>query len=164
MKRTILYEMDPQLHRVAEPVEKITLKVRKLVEEMFETMYAAKGVGLAAPQVGVLKRIIIIDMKRRGFSPLALVNPLITMVSGSQKNEEGCLSCPGLWASVERAACVTVTGLNEKGCPAELTVEGMLAAVLQHEIDHLDGILFLDRLTPTERVKIERQRQAVPQM
>ena len=115
MKLAILYEMDPLLHRVAEPVEKVTPKIRKLIEEMFETMYAAKGVGLAAPQVGVLKRVIIIDMKRRGFSPLALVNPQLTAASGSQTNEEGCLSCPGLWASVERAACVTVTGLDEKG-------------------------------------------------
>ncbi len=164
MKLTILYETDPLLHRVSEPVEKITPKIRKMVEEMFETMYAAKGIGLAAPQVGILKRVIIVDMKRRGSSPLALVNPVITMASGSQTNEEGCLSCPGLWASVERAASVTITGLDDKGCAGEMTVEGILAAVIQHEIDHLDGVLFLDRLTPTERVKVERQRQAVPQM
>jgi len=164
MKLPIVYEADPQLRQPSERVEKITPKIRKLVDDLFETMNAAGGVGLAAPQVGVRKRVLVIDMRTRGFKPLALVNPAVVYAAGEQMNDEGCLSCPGLYGSVRRAAEVVVAGMDPAGNSVSIEADKMFAVALQHEIDHLDGILFIDRLEPAERIKVEQQRQATRQL
>lgn len=161
MKLTLRYEGDPVLRKKAAPVERITPRIRRLVEEMFKVMYAAKGIGLAAPQVGESIRVIVLDLQDKSCPPCALINPEIIEREGTQESEEGCLSCPGLTARVQRAARVVVSYLDLDGVPRRMEGEKLLAAALQHEIDHLDGILFLDRLTPTERIKVERQRQRV---
>jgi len=159
MKLTLRYETDPVLRQVAEPVKAITPRIRRLVDGMFDVMYAAKGIGLAAPQVGHSVRVIILDIKEKGCPPCALINPEIVLREGTQESEEGCLSCPGLTGRVQRAARVAVKYLDVQGNERVMQGEKLLAAALQHEIDHLDGILFLDRLTPTERIKVERQRE-----
>jgi len=160
MKLRLYYETDPILRQKAVPVEKVTNKIRRLVEDMFETMYAAKGIGLAANQVGILQRVIILDLRKRDIKPMALINPEIVARAGECDNEEGCLSCPGLFAKVTRAACVTVHALDTTGDEVAVEATGLHAAALQHEIDHLDGILFLDRLDPTERIRLEQLRAA----
>ena len=158
MKLQIIYDGDPVLRKVSKPVEKITSKVRKLVEDMFETMYADNGIGLAAPQIAVSQRVIVVDIQTRRTKPIALINPEITASAGEQESLEGCLSCPGLSANVKRAESVTVQGLDQNGRNVKVEAKGLLAVVLQHEIDHLDGILFIDRLDPSQRVKVEQQR------
>ena len=158
MKMQIMYEGEPILRAKAEPLTKVTNKVRKLVEDMFETMYADNGIGLAAPQVAAGLRVIVIDIQTRGSKPIAVINPEIITEEGEQESVEGCLSCPGLSAAVKRAQRVTVTGMDTKGRHVEYDVDGLPAIVFQHEIDHLDGILFIDRLTPDERLRVEQQR------
>jgi peptide deformylase len=160
MKLRLYFEDDPVLRQHAAPVEKITNKTRRLIEDMFETMYAAKGIGLAANQVGVLQRVIVLDPRMKGVKPMALINPEIIARDGECENEEGCLSCPGLYANVRRAACVTVRALDATGAVVEAEVTGLFAAAAQHEIDHLDGVLFIDRLSPTERGRLEQMRAA----
>ncbi len=118
---------------------------------MFETMYAADGIGLAAPQVGIGKRLFVIDVREPDFEPLTVVNPVILESSGSEKGEEGCLSLPGLIGVVERAARVTLGGFDVAGRPIRLDATGLLARAIQHEIDHVDGVLFIDRLSPIKR-------------
>lgn len=143
---------DPVLRTKAQPVETITDEMRRLVRDMFETMYAEEGVGLAAPQVGISDRIIVIDPHVEGVEPLALVNPEILDASKeTEKSEEGCLSIPGLRDLVERSARVRVRGLTPEGELREVEAEGLLARILQHEVDHLDGILFIDRVSPLKR-------------
>jgi len=139
----IVTHPDPVLRQKAQPIKKITKKVKKLAPNMLETMYAAEGVGLAGPQVGVGKRIIVIDI---GDGPLVLINPQILNKSGQARDVEGCLSIPGRNAYVTRAAKVRVTGLDLDGRRVELEGEGYLARAFQHEIDHLDGVLFIDYL------------------
>jgi peptide deformylase len=158
MKLQIRYEGDPVLREKSQPVEKVTPKLRKLVDDMFATMYASNGIGLAAPQVGVHQRVITLDLQQEGSQACALINPEITRAEGEQVNIEGCLSCPGLSGTVKRAAVVEVAALTPRGRKVTIEAEGLLAAALQHEIDHLDGVLFIDRLEPTERVKVEQQR------
>ncbi len=158
MKLQIIYEGDPILRTKAEAVEKITSKTRKLVENMFETMYADNGIGLAAPQIAVGQRIIVIDTQTRKSKPIAVINPEIVVSEGEQESVEGCLSCPGMSAAVKRAERVKVTGLDTNGRHVEYDAENLLAIVFQHEIDHLDGILFIDRLSPDVRVKVEQRR------
>ena len=133
---------DPVLREKAQPVTKITPALLRLLDDMTETMYAYHGVGLAAPQVGVSKRVIVVDA---GKGLYQLINPEIITVSGSETDREGCLSIPGVWGEVTRAAAVTVRGLNRSGETVEIEAEGFFARALQHEIDHLDGILFIDR-------------------
>jgi len=143
---------DPVLRTKAAPVQQISEDVRKLIGDMFETMYAEEGVGLAAPQVGISDRIIVVDPHIDGEEPFALINPEILESSKeTEKGEEGCLSIPGLRDLVERSTSVRVRGLSPDGEPRELAAEGLLARILQHEVDHLDGILFLDRLSPLKR-------------
>jgi peptide deformylase len=126
--------------------------LRRLIDDMFETMYKAEGVGLAAPQVGVSRRVIVVDVHDEGLEPFALVNPrLVEASKETEKGEEGCLSIPGLTAAVERAAHVAVEGLDRDGNPLRVEGGGLLARCLQHEIDHLDGVLFLDRVSPLKR-------------
>lgn len=134
---------DPVLEKRAEEVTKITKRTVKLINDMIETMYEANGVGLAAPQVGVSERIIVLDV---GEGPMALVNPEIAEADGSEIDVEACLSIPERWVYVKRAQTITVEARNEKGKPVRIEAEGMLARALQHEIDHLDGVLILDRM------------------
>ena len=143
---------DPVLRQKAAPVAAITEATRQLIRDMFETMYGEEGVGLAAPQVGVSDRVIIVDPHDDEVAPFALINPEITEASSdTEKGEEGCLSIPGLRDLVERSVSVRVRGLSPEGEQREFGAEGLVARILQHEIDHLDGILFFDRMSPLKR-------------
>jgi peptide deformylase len=133
---------DKVLKEMAQPVEQIDKKIKHLLDDMKETMYAAEGVGLAAPQVGVSLRVIVIDI---GDGLIELVNPAIVESEGNEKGTEGCLSIPGVFGEVERFSRVTVEGLNRHGKKVRISGEGMLSRALQHEIDHLEGILFIER-------------------
>ncbi|NLM36934.1 MAG: peptide deformylase [Firmicutes bacterium] len=141
----ILTDPHPLLRQKAKPVKKITKRLKKLAQNMLETMYAADGVGLAGPQVGVDERIIVIDV---GDGPLVLINPEIVSATGEARDVEGCLSVPGRNGYVTRAAKVKVAAVDLEGRRVEFAGEGLLARAFQHEIDHLDGVLFIDRLTP----------------
>ena len=151
MLRTILTYPDPFLSLKAARVPKMDDDVRKLIDDMFETMYTAKGVGLAAPQVGDGRRVIVVDVSpvEKEVPPMALVNPEIVSRRGMVDATEGCLSIPGVEGVVSRPEFVTVKGLNELGDPVNFEAGGLLARALQHEIDHLDGVLFIDRLSTT---------------
>jgi peptide deformylase len=146
---------DPVLREPAEAVGELDDEVRALVKDMFETMYHAEGIGLAAPQVGILERVLVVDLGNAdedGAGAVALVNPRV--VESSRKTDkapEGCLSIPGMEEVVERPETVTVEGLDPDGEPVEMRVSGLLSRALQHEIDHLDGILFIDRVSPLKR-------------
>lgn len=131
-------------------IKEITPNIVKLLDNMFDTMYAADGVGLAAPQIGVSKRVVVIDV---GEGPLELINPVIIEQEGESDDSEGCLSIPGVTGEVVRAAKVTVQALNRKGELQEIKAEGLLARACQHEIDHLEGILFVDKAHKTHRVR-----------
>ena len=138
----------PVLRVQAKPVKNITPNVIKLLQNMADTMYAAPGVGLAAPQIGVSKRVVVIDV---GDGLLELINPEIVSRDGSELDSEGCLSVPGITLKVKRATKVRVKALNREGKRVEIVGEDMLARALQHEIDHLDGILFIDRAEKTAK-------------
>lgn len=140
---------DPILREKALLVEEITPDILNLIKDMAETMYADSGVGLAAPQVGVSKRIITIDEDEEKL--LVLLNPEIIKSEGEAVEEEGCLSVPGVYSEVKRSLKVAVKALNENGDPIEITKEGLTARALQHEIDHLNGILFIDKIGRMER-------------
>lgn len=142
---------DPVLRRAARPVETVDEDVRRLVDDLLDTMYAAEGVGLAAPQIGASLRVFVYDIREPEVPVGALINPEIVEREGSVKEEEGCLSIPGLTEVVERAARVAVRGLDRDGNEVRVEGEGLLARCLQHECDHLDGILFVDRLSPLKR-------------
>jgi peptide deformylase len=140
------------LRRPAKEVAEIDEELRLLVDDMFETMYEAEGVGLAGPQVGVSRRVIVVDIREEGSQPFALINPRVVEASGEkEKGDEGCLSIPGVSAAVERSANVVVEGLDLDGHPVRIEGAGLLGRCLQHEIDHLDGVLFIDRLSPLKR-------------
>ena len=149
MRREILVYPDPFLARKAAPVASVDDRIRALVRDMFETMYAAEGVGLAATQVGVGKRVIVLDVSPvdETIAPVAVVNPEIVSRNGSATSVEGCLSVPGVQGEVCRAETVEVRGLDERGNPLRIHADGILSRALQHEIDHLDGVLFIDRLS-----------------
>ncbi|MBN1138242.1 MAG: peptide deformylase [Anaerolineae bacterium] len=139
----------PALFRRARAISKVDPRVRRLAHDMLATMYAASGVGLAAPQVGVGKRLIVLDV---GPSPIVLVNPEIRSAEGEQVGLEGCLSLPDLVGEVRRAEWVTVCGIDRLGSPVTVEGQGLLARVLQHEIDHLDGTLFIARIVDPTRL------------
>jgi peptide deformylase len=152
--REILLMGDPALRRPGEEVTDFDDGLRALVRDMFETMYRAEGIGLAAPQVGVSKRVLVVDLRleERPEGRVALVNPVVTWESDERRKEaEGCLSIPGLEDLVERSWAVKIEGLDPRGKPVTVEADEMLARVLQHEMDHLNGILFPDRLSPLKR-------------
>jgi len=159
MVREILIWPDPILKQVARPVERVDDDVRRLLDDMAETMYAADGVGLAAPQVGALQRAIVIDTSPRqeGQRLIHLVNPEIVRSEGITTYTEGCLSIPGEAEEVERAARVWVRALDYHGKPFELECEGLLNIAVQHEHDHLQGTLFVDHLSSLKREMIRRR-------
>ncbi len=140
------------LRQEAEPVQKVTKKTQALVRDMIETMYAAEGVGLAAPQVGISQRIIVLDV---GDGPIAMINPEITAQEGTEIDVEGCLSIPGRHGYVKRWIQVTVQYLDEKGKPHRVVADGLLARAIQHELDHLNGVLFVDIMLEEAKLKTE---------
>ena len=153
--RKIVFLGDPVLRTPAEPVDAFDEALRELVDDMFETMYHAEGVGLAAPQIGISRRILVVDVRDEddpGAGRIALVNPRVVEASDELAREgEGCLSIPGLEEVVERPRSVRVEGFDPAGNPVSLAAADLLARALQHEIDHLEGILFLDRVSPIKR-------------
>jgi len=156
----ILTAPDPALKKISQPVKLVDASVRKLMDDMLETMYHAPGIGLAAPQVGVLKRVIVLDLAREGEEPqpLRIANPQIAWVSDDDATyNEGCLSVPEHYADVVRPAACRVTYLDQDNKQQEIAAEGLLATCLQHEIDHLDGVLFIDHLTSLKRNMILRK-------
>lgn len=156
---TILEYPDPRLKKVAAPVTAFTSDVVKLVRDMAETMYAAPGVGLAATQVDVHKRVIVIDTSETKDDLVVLVNPEILAAEGEVECEEGCLSVPGYYDKVTRAARITVRARNERGEPIERTAEGLLAVCIQHEMDHLIGKMFVDYLSPLKRARLAAKQR-----
>jgi peptide deformylase len=156
---TILEYPDPRLRTKAVPVTRVDADTRRLIDDMFETMYAAPGVGLAASQVNVHKRIIVIDVSEKRDTPYAFVNPTIDVLEGEQESEEGCLSVPGFYELVKRAQSIRVRALDRNGEPFELETDGMLAVCVQHECDHLDGKLFVDYISGLKRQRIRKKLQ-----
>jgi peptide deformylase len=154
MVLSILEYPDPRLRKVAAPVPAVTAEIQKLVRDMAETMYAAPGVGLAATQVDVHKRVIIIDVSEARDHLRVFINPEIVSAEGEAECEEGCLSVPGYYDKVARARQITVRALNEKGESFELSTDGMLAVCIQHEMDHLIGKVFVDYLSPLKRARL----------
>ena len=154
---TILEFPDPRLRTRAQPVEHVDGELRKLIDDMFETMYAAPGIGLAATQVNVHKRVLVIDISETRDQPLALVNPEVIQRQGIEETEEGCLSVPGIYDKVTRAERVRVRALDRNGKSIEMDADGLLAVCIQHEIDHLDGKLFVDYLSELKRTRIRKK-------
>ena len=154
---------DPILRRKAEPVEEVTPELRTVIADMVETMYHQVGIGLAAPQVGIPLRLVLIDDGSRG--PRALINPAIVDRGGSIRGEEGCLSIPGIFGEVERSEWVKIEAVDPEGGRINLDARGLQARVIQHEIDHLDGVLFIDRLPPVARDRIKKkiQKEGLPE-
>jgi peptide deformylase len=150
----ILEYPDPRLKKVAAPVAAVTADIQKLVRDMAETMYAAPGVGLAATQVNVHKRVIVIDISETRDDLKVFINPEIVTREGELETEEGCLSVPGYYDKVTRAATVTVRAQNDRGEPFELAAEGTLAVCIQHEMDHLLGKVFVEYLSPLKRARL----------
>ena len=150
----ILEYPDPRLRKIAATVPVVTADIRKLVRDMVETMYAAPGVGLAATQVDVHKRIIVIDVSEARNELKLFINPEIVAAEGEAQCEEGCLSVPGYYDTVRRAARITVRAQDERGEPFELSADGTLAVCIQHEMDHLVGKVFVDYLSPLKRARL----------
>ena len=155
-KLTILRYPDPRLHTVAKPVPQVDDRIRRLIDDMLETMYEADGVGLAASQVDVHERVLVIDTSDTRSKPLVLINPELVSVSAEQVlDEEGCLSVPNVYDKVSRPARVRVRALNRDGVSVEFDAEGLLAKCVQHEMDHLLGKVFVDYLSPLKRTRIK---------
>lgn len=151
----ILRYPDPRLHTVARPVATVDDRVRTLVDDMLATMYDAEGIGLAATQVDVHERVIVIDVSEQRDQPLVLINPELTWASAeTQLGDEGCLSVPGIYDGVERARAVKVQALDRAGAAREIEAEGLLAVCIQHEMDHLMGKVFVEYLSPLKRNRI----------
>jgi peptide deformylase len=153
----ILHFPDPRLRKKAEPIEEVTNDIRQLADDMLETMYDAPGIGLAANQVNIQKRLIVIDISEDKSDPLILINPEIVEKQGEREYEEGCLSVPEAYETVVRADTVTIKAINRDGEPFEFAAEGLLATCVQHEIDHLDGKLFVDYLSNLKRQRIKKR-------
>ena len=164
----ILHYPDPRLRNVARPVKQVDDAIRKLMDDMLETMYAAPGIGLAATQVNVDKRVIVIDVSEDKSEPLYLINPEILDFEGKEEMEEGCLSVPGVYEMVQRADQIRIRALDRDGQSLEMEANGLLAVCIQHEIDHLEGKLFVDYLSQLKRTRIRKklekeQRQPAPE-
>lgn len=157
----VLHYPDPRLRVTAEPVPEVTDPIRELIDDMLETMYDAPGIGLAAPQVDVAKRIIVVDITEERNKPLALVNPEIIQREGHEQMEEGCLSVPGVYEVVERAERIRVQGLDRDGKALDLEARGLLSVCIQHEVDHLDGKLFVDYLSELKRKRVRKKMDKV---
>lgn len=162
--RPIIYADNPRLRQKSKKVKNFGPALQTLVNDMLETMHEANGLGLAAPQVNVLERVIVIELPEdeeddQSGKVFAVVNPEIVRAEGMEEGEEGCLSIPGWWGEVKRATLVTVKGQDVKGKPVRIKAEGMLARAFQHEIDHLDGILFIDRAEGPEKLHRSERRE-----
>lgn len=167
--RPILIIPDARLRQVAEHVPAVDADIRRLVDDMFETMYKAPGIGLAAPQIGVMRRVVVLDVAKRASEeaapePMVFVNPVITWSSEERSvYEEGCLSIPDYYEEVERPAVVHVSFLDESGKPRSIEADGILATCLQHEIDHLNGVLFIDHISRLKRTRVMRKFEKAAQ-
>lgn len=157
MTLEILQYPDSRLRRKAVPVDAVDAHVRRLADHLLETMYAAPGIGLAATQVGREERVFVLDISEEHDTPRVFINPEILERSGESETEEGCLSIPGVYEPVVRAARVRARALDREGEPFELEAEGLLAVCIQHELDHLDGKLFIDYLSPLKRSRIKKK-------
>ncbi|MEN8166996.1 MAG: peptide deformylase [Pseudomonadota bacterium] len=153
----ILQFPDPRLRNKAKPVAMVDESIRRLVDDMFETMYQAPGIGLAATQVNVAKQLLVIDLSEEKNQPLCLINPEIIEQDGEEQMEEGCLSVPGVYEPVTRAAHIRIRALNRQGEPFEMEADDLLAVCIQHEMDHLDGKLFVDYLSSLKRQRIRKK-------
>jgi peptide deformylase len=148
---------DPVLRQVAARVREITPEIKQVIADMTETMWHQVGIGLAAPQVGLAYRILVMDDGKGGAQ--ALLNPTVESRSGTVREEEGCLSLPGIFGVVERSKTITVSAMDAEGRPVSLEATGLKARIIQHELDHLDGVLFIDRLPPVTRDRIKKKIQ-----
>ena len=155
----ILYFPDAQLRRTAEAVSKVDGQVVKLVDQMLETMYEAPGIGLAATQVNVHQRIVVIDVSENNDTPLTFINPQILHSDGQAEMQEGCLSIPGVYENVKRPSDVRIAAIDREGNPFEMDADGLLAVCIQHEVDHLNGKLFVDYLSPLKRNRIRKRME-----
>lgn len=155
--REILEFPDPRLRTRARPVAVVDREIKSLVDDLFETMYAAPGIGLAGSQVNVHRRVIVMDVSEGKDEPHCFINPEIVAADGHAIHEEGCLSVPGVYAKVERAGSITVRALDRHGEPFELAADGLLAICIQHEMDHLEGKLFVDYLSPLKRQRVAKK-------
>ena len=148
---------DPRLRTVARPVREVDTRIRQLIDEMFETMYAAPGIGLAATQVDVHERLLVLDVSEDKSYPMVFINPEILETEGSQVYQEGCLSVPGIYADVKRAEKIRVRALDRDGQSFEISADGLLAVCIQHEMDHLAGKVFVDYLSPLKRELVRKK-------
>jgi len=155
----VLHYPDPRLRNLAQPVAQVNDDVRRLVDDMFETMYEAPGIGLAATQVNVPKRVIVIDLSNDKTEPYCFINPKIIAREGDEETEEGCLSVPGIYDMVRRSRWIHVEALDRNGTPFTLKIDDLLAVCVQHEIDHLDGKLFVDYLSEIKRGRIRKKME-----
>lgn len=153
----ILEYPDPRLRTIASPVAAVTDEIRKLIDDMLETMYAAPGIGLAATQVDVHQRLLVMDISEDKSQPLCFINPLILESNGVATADEGCLSVPEIYESVERAAEIRVKALDRDGNEFEMSADGLLAVCIQHEMDHLEGKLFVDYLSQLKRQRLKKK-------
>ncbi len=158
---TILEFPDKRLRSVAQEVAQVDEQIKILVDDMLETMYAAKGVGLAATQVNVQKRVIVMDISEDKNEPICMINPEIVETGGTEESEEGCLSVPGFFEKVSRAETITVKALNRDGESFELEARDLLAVCIQHEMDHLQGKLFVDYLSAFKRNRIKAKLEKI---
>jgi len=156
-KLDILHFPDKRLRTKASEINHVDDDLRVIIDDMFETMYDAPGVGLAATQVNIHQRLMVIDVSEEKDQPLCFINPVITHKEGIEVMQEGCLSVPGFYEDIERANAITVKALDKQGKSFELTSDGLLAVCIQHEIDHLDGKLFVDYLSPLKRNRIRKK-------
>jgi len=154
---SILLYPDTQLRKVASPVPDVDGRIDALVGNMLETMYEAPGIGLAATQVNVHERVVVIDVSEEGDSPLVLINPELIDSHGESEAQEGCLSIPGIYETIKRPAEVQIKAIGRDGNPYEMSADGLLATCIQHELDHLDGKLFVDYLSALKRNRIRKK-------
>lgn len=155
----ILYYPDAQLRRTAGAITNVDGKIAELADRMLETMYAAPGIGLAATQINVHERLVVIDVSEENDTPLVLINPEILTAEGEGEMQEGCLSIPGVYETIKRPAIVRIAAIDREGNPFEMDADGLLAVCIQHEIDHLDGKLFVDYLSPLKRNRIRKRME-----